>query len=159
MSRNDVLWVGAAGSILLFSGAWLTGYWNNRMPAWVALLSTIAISSAVAWYTKDKKTTYQKIATNAGMYGAMIYICASVLGLVATRWAHGTWDPELTKTTSGILAELFNRFPADYMKTILNPSITTLITGSILISIWSALGSSFLPSPEQKKAKVNKKRK
>lgn len=158
MSRNDVLWVGAAGSVLLFSGAWLTGYWNNRIPAWVALLSTIAISSAVAWYTKDKKTTYQKIATNAGIYGAIIYICASVLGLIATRWTHGTWDPELVKATDGVLAELFSRFPADYMKTILHPSLTTLITGSILISIWSALGSSFLPSLEQKNYKPKNRR-
>jgi hypothetical protein len=159
MSRNDVLWVGAAGSVLLFSGAWLTGYWDNRIPAWIALLSTIAISSGVAWYTRDKKTSYQKIATNAGMYGAIIYIGAAVLGLIATRWAHGSWSPELNNATSGVLAELFNRFPADYMKTILRPSLTTLISGAALLAIWSALGSSFLPSPEQKKSVSKKRRK
>lgn len=156
MSRNDVLGVGAASSLILFSGAWLTGYWDNRLVAWLALLGVISGASAIAWFTKSNRSNYQDLAKAAAINGAIIYVVACIFGLIATRWAHGTWSPELYSYTDGILYKLFNRFPGDLMKTILHPNFNTVVFGSVLIAIWSALGSSFLPIKDNSKSKKRK---
>lgn len=159
MSRNDVLGVGAATSILLFSGAWLTGYWDNRLFAWLAILIVVIGSSALAWYNKNKKATYQDIAKSAALFSVIIYLVGCLIGLVATRWAHGTWSPEIISSTDGILNKLFNRFPGDFMITVLHPNFSTMVFGSLIIAVWSALGSSFLPIKEQPKTNSKKTRK
>lgn len=158
MSRNDVLGVGAASSLLLFSGAWLTGYWDNRVFSWLAILAVIAGASAIAWYGRGKNATYQNIAKAAAINGALIYLFGCLIGMIATRWAHGTWSPELVSYTEGILTKLFNRFPGDFMRTVLHPNFNTMVFGSVLIAIWSALGSSFLPIKEQTKLNSKKPR-
>lgn len=157
MKRNDVLWVGAAASILLFSGAWLTGYFENRIFAWIGIFTSIVVASGISWFSRDKNDNYQEIAKRAALFGAAIYLGASILGLVATRWTHGTWSPELTNTTEGVMSKIFSNFPGHYLRNIMHPTFSTVIFGSILISIWAALGSSFLPIPEQKNSKKGRK--
>lgn len=159
MKKNDVLLVGASSSILLVSSAWLTGYFNNRFIAWAGLLLIIAIATGVAWFTKPKNTIYQEIAKYTAVFGAVVYVVATMLGLVATRWAHGTWSPELVNTTESLMSKLFNNFPNGFMKTILHPTFMTVILGAILTGIWAALGSSFLPSQETKKSNTKKGKK
>ena len=157
MSKNDVLGVGAAGSVVLASSAWLTGYWGNRLFAWIGLFATVVVASGIAWYSKNKNDTYQEIAKYAALCGTSIYIGASAIGLVATRWSHGNWNPELLNNMDGIITKLFSGFPTSFMKTILHPTFSTLIFGAILMGIWCALGSSFLPLPEQKKSASRKR--
>lgn len=157
MKRNDVLGVGAVASVLLFSSAWLTAYWNNRLVAWLGVFIVIAVASGIAWFSKKKGDDYSTIAKQSAIYGAIIYLGASVLGLIATRWAHGTWSPELANTTEGIMSKIFSNFPSSYMRNIMHPTFATVLAGVILTSIWSALGSSFLPIQEQKGNKKGRK--
>lgn len=159
MKKNDVLMVGASSSIILACSAWLTGYFNNRLISWAGLLIIIAIGSGVAWFTKPKNTEYQEIAKYTAVYGAIIYVIATILGLIATRWAHGTWSPELVNTTESMMSKLFNDFPNGFMRTILHPTFPTVISGALLMAVWGALGSSFLPNQETKKSKPKKGKK
>lgn len=159
MNKNEVLVVGASSSILLTCSAWLTGYYNNRLMAWFGILAVIAIGSGVAWFSKSKSTPYQEIAKYTAVYGAVVYIVAAIFGLISTRWAHGTWSPELINTTESLISKLFNHFPNGFMKTILHPTFSTVVLGSILMGIWTALGSSFLPNQETKKTSSKKGRK
>ena len=156
MKRNDVLGVGAAASILLFSSAWLTGYWDNRLVSWVGIFTVITISSGVAWFTREKHSDYKSIAKSSALFSIAVYIGASLLGLIVVRWAHGSWDPELSNTTEGVLSKIFSNFPGSFMRNILHPSLYAMVIGSLLLSIWSALGSSFLPIPQEKTKKGRK---
>ena len=150
MTKNDVLGLGAASAILLTCSAWLTGYFDNRLIAWFGLLAVICVSSGVSWYTRNKKATYQDIAKYAASFGGLVYVLSALLGIIVTRWAHGTWSPELIDATSGLLTKLFSQFPGDFMKTILNPTFQTVVSGAVLMAIWSGLGASFLPLPTPK---------
>lgn len=159
MKKNDVLVVGASSSLILACSAWLTSYFNNRLVAWIGLFVVISIISGVAWFTKPKNTEYQEIAKYTAVFGGVVYVIATILGLIATRWAHGTWSPELINTTESLMSRLFNNFPNGFMRTILHPTFSTVIFGAILTGIWTALGSSFLPNQESKKSKSKKGRK
>lgn len=159
MSRNDVLGVGASSSILLVSSAWLTAYFNNRLFAWLGILAVIALGSGVAWYSKNKGSSYQDIAKYSAVFGGLVYLVACVLGLFVTRWTHGSFSPELINSTEGLLGKLFNQFPGGYVKTIMLPSFVTVIFGTCLMAVWTALGSSFLPTPEQTKSTSKKGKK
>lgn len=150
MTKNDVLGLGAVSAIILTCCAWLTGYFDNRLISWLGLFAVISVSSGAAWFTKDKKADYQDIARYSAAFGAVVYVLATLLGLVATRWAHGTWSPELLSTTSGIFTKLFSEFPRYFMVNILHPTFSTVIGGALLMGIWSGLGASFLPLPSPK---------
>lgn len=159
MNKNDVLAVGAASAVILVCSAWLTGYMDNRLFGWLGVLAVIGTASGAAWYTRKKSDRYQEIAKQSAVIGATVYVIASILGLVMTRWAHGTWSPELVNMSEGVMTKLFSSFPGSLMKTILHPTFSSIIFGSLLMAVWCALGSSFLPFPDSSNSKVKKGRK
>lgn len=159
MSRNDVLGVGSAASLILFSGAWLSGYWNNRLPGWLALFFCISLAGLVGWYSKTKEESFSEIAKNTAIFAVLTYTGAIIIGIIATRWTHGSWSPETTAQFGNAFEQLFTRFPGGFMRSILLPTISSLIIGSLLMAIWSVLGLSLAYSSDDTDSSATKSKK
>lgn len=146
MSRKDVLWVGAAASLLLFSGAWLTGYWNNRLVGWLAVIAAVSIACGFAWFKRNARSTISDDITFAAVFSAAAFVVASLIGLVATKWAHGAWTPEAAAPLESTANQVFGMFPGNLMRSILRPSFATLVIGGALMALIGALAAGLLPA-------------
>lgn len=145
MSRKDVLWVGAAATLLLFSGAWLTGYWNNRLVAWLAIIAVVSMACGFAWFKRNARSSVSDDITRAAAFGAAVFVVASLVGLVATKWAHGSWTPETVVPLDSTANQIFGMFPGNLMRSVLLPSFSTVVIGGALMALLSALSAGLLP--------------
>jgi hypothetical protein len=109
--------VGALAGLLMFFGAWLTGYYNH----WVWATATVLLVLGSIWFALDEDAG-EELNTRVMRgfaIGAMIAVIARALGLLTMAWAFDSWmSPTVTKYggTSDVFRIMFNgRFLASIL--------------------------------------------
>ncbi len=126
--------VGALAGLLLFCGAWLTGFYNN----WIWALLTIVGVVAALWFALDD-TSEEEANTRVVRgfaTGLIIGVVARVLGMVAMVWAFDSW--------TGASNAKYSVF-ADYFKVLLNGGFWLSLLAVLLTAVAGAFVAYALP--------------
>lgn len=96
--------MGALAGLVMFFGAWLSGYYNH----WFWPVVSVIIVLGAFWMALDTESG-EELSTRAirgFVMGALAAVVARVLGLVAMAWAYDSWtSPTLTSYDS--ISDLF----------------------------------------------------
>ena len=82
--------VGALAGLLLFFGAWLTGYYDN----WLLATITVILVSVALWVAVEDEANEElgRRATRGFIAGVIAAVVARVLGLLTMAWAFDSWS-------------------------------------------------------------------
>jgi hypothetical protein len=88
MQLRRYQWAGLYAGLILFSGSWLTAYFNNWLVSFVTmLLFGAALYAAVRVERRALIPDHIKYGATAGLLAGLV---ARLVGFIATRWAFGS---------------------------------------------------------------------
>jgi hypothetical protein len=96
--------VGALAGLLMFFGAWLTGYYNH----WVWALLTVVAVLAAFWLALDGDSGEELNARviKGFSVGVVTAVIGRILGMLTMAWAFDSWSSPVTVKYSKI-SDLF----------------------------------------------------
>jgi uncharacterized membrane protein YwaF len=92
--------VGALSGVLMFLGAWLTGYYHN----WVVATVSVAVVLAALWYALDDEST-EEIGTRTirgFSVGVLAALVSRILGMLTMAWTYDSWSNTTLVKYSGL---------------------------------------------------------
>jgi hypothetical protein len=100
MLQSNYQRVGALAGLLLFLGAWLTGYYNN----WVWPFITITAVVVAFWVALDSEVEEElgTRVTRGLVVGLLAAVVARLLGLVTMAWAYDNWSSPVTASYNSL---------------------------------------------------------
>jgi hypothetical protein len=143
MELSRCHWVGLFSGIPLFSGAWLSAYYNNIWPGLIGLVvAGIGIFIAVRVESREDRLIHIKRGVIAGLLAAII---ARLLGAISS------WMVGLKQGTSPLESL------ADMWRVTLNGTLAATITFVVLIALLGLAISLLEPEAKEPATKVTRK--
>jgi NADH:ubiquinone oxidoreductase subunit 6 (subunit J) len=101
--------VGVLAGLLMFFGAWLTGYYNH----WVWALITVVGVLVAFWLALDGESN-EELGTRVARgfsVGIVTGLIARILGMLTMAWTYDSWSSPVTmkySTLSDVFRVMFN---------------------------------------------------
>lgn len=146
MQLRRYQWAGLYAGLLLFSGAWLTAYYNNWL---VSLLTMVVFGAALYAAVRVERRAlipqHIQYGVTAGLLAGLV---ARLLGFIATRWVLGS----ATVTPSRNYG-LIN----DFFANLLNGKLGGTLFALVMCMVLGACVAFFEPEKQQTTGRGGKK--
>ncbi len=142
MQLHRYQWAGLYAGLLLFSGAWLTAYYNNWMVSLLTMLAFGAVLyAAVRVERRSNIPDHIKYGATAGLLAGLV---ARLLGFFANRWVLGATTTAPTRSYG---------FVNDYFANLLNGGLVGTLSAIVMSVVLGACVAFFEPERRQATSK------